>query len=175
MTARAPAKRRASSARARELAALLARGRRRLRAARTSRSRSKRRSRPKLDVSPFQRVLVAGFVAGGTDDVDANQETVRLLRSQLRIEVVAQGHRRRRHAAPRDRAGPEQDGRPASLPTTQAAAGREPASERDSPPADDADGAAEADQGREGSRALRAAVREHRVLEGASARSSRTR
>ena len=39
---------------------------------------------PKLDVSPFQRVLVIGFVAGGTDDVDANLETVRLLRSQLR-------------------------------------------------------------------------------------------
>jgi hypothetical protein len=38
----------------------------------------------KLDVSPFQRVLVAGFVAGGTEDVDANQETIRLLRSQLR-------------------------------------------------------------------------------------------
>jgi len=29
-------------------------------------------------------VLIAGFVAGGTDDVDTNQETVRLLRSQLR-------------------------------------------------------------------------------------------
>jgi hypothetical protein len=41
---------------------------------------------PKLDVSPFQRVLVVGFVAGGTDDVDANQETVRLLRSQLRTK-----------------------------------------------------------------------------------------
>jgi hypothetical protein len=39
---------------------------------------------PKLDVSAFQRVLVAGFVAGGSDDVDVNQETVRLLRSQLR-------------------------------------------------------------------------------------------
>jgi hypothetical protein len=39
---------------------------------------------PKLDVSPFQRVLVVGFVAGGNDDVDTNQETVRLLRSQLR-------------------------------------------------------------------------------------------
>jgi hypothetical protein len=38
----------------------------------------------KLDVSAFQRVLIAGFVAGGSDDVDANQETVRLLRSQLR-------------------------------------------------------------------------------------------
>jgi hypothetical protein len=38
----------------------------------------------KLDVSAFQRVLVAGFVVGGTEDVDTNQETVRLLRSQLR-------------------------------------------------------------------------------------------
>lgn len=40
--------------------------------------------RAKLDVSAFQRVLIAGFVAGGSEDVDANQETVRLLRSQLR-------------------------------------------------------------------------------------------
>jgi hypothetical protein len=39
---------------------------------------------PKLDVSPFQRVHVVGFIAGGLDDVDANLETVRLLRSQLR-------------------------------------------------------------------------------------------
>jgi hypothetical protein len=39
---------------------------------------------PKLDVSAFQRVLVAGFVAGGSDELDTNQETVRLLRSQLR-------------------------------------------------------------------------------------------
>ena len=38
---------------------------------------------PKMDVTPFQRVLVVGFVAGGSEDVDANQETVRLLRSQL--------------------------------------------------------------------------------------------
>jgi hypothetical protein len=42
--------------------------------------------RPKLDVSAFQRVLVAGFIAGGTEDVDANLETVRLLRSQLRTK-----------------------------------------------------------------------------------------
>lgn len=39
---------------------------------------------PKLDVSDFQRVLVAGFVAGGSDEVDTNLETARLLRSQLR-------------------------------------------------------------------------------------------
>ncbi len=41
---------------------------------------------PKLDTSPFQRVLVAGFIAGGAEDVDANLETVRLLRSQLRTK-----------------------------------------------------------------------------------------
>ncbi|MEO8541557.1 MAG: hypothetical protein ABI577_17580 [bacterium] len=40
----------------------------------------------KLDTSPFQRVLVLGFVAGGTKDVDVNSETVRLLRSQLRTK-----------------------------------------------------------------------------------------
>ena len=39
---------------------------------------------PKMDVSAFQRVLVAGFIGGGSEDVDANLETVRLLRSQLR-------------------------------------------------------------------------------------------
>jgi hypothetical protein len=41
---------------------------------------------PKMDVSGFQRVLIAGFITGGTDDVDANLETVRLLRSQLRTK-----------------------------------------------------------------------------------------
>jgi hypothetical protein len=40
----------------------------------------------KLDVAAYQRVLVAGFVTGGTEDVDANLETVRLLRSQLRTK-----------------------------------------------------------------------------------------
>jgi hypothetical protein len=39
---------------------------------------------PKLDITPFQRVYIVGFVSGGSDDVDANLETVRLLRSQLR-------------------------------------------------------------------------------------------
>jgi hypothetical protein len=42
--------------------------------------------RAKLDVGAFQRVLVAGFIAGGTDDVDGNLETTRLLRSQLRTK-----------------------------------------------------------------------------------------
>jgi hypothetical protein len=38
----------------------------------------------KLDVSPFQRVLVGGFLGGGTKTLDAASETARLLRSQLR-------------------------------------------------------------------------------------------
>lgn len=42
--------------------------------------------RAKLDVAAFQRVLVAGFIAGGSEDVDGNLETTRLLRSQLRTK-----------------------------------------------------------------------------------------
>ena len=40
----------------------------------------------KLDVGAFQRVLVAGFLSGGAEDVDGNLETTRLLRSQLRTK-----------------------------------------------------------------------------------------
>ena len=43
---------------------------------------------PKLDITPFQRVYVAGFLAGAGDDVDANMETVRLIRSQLRNKNI---------------------------------------------------------------------------------------
>jgi hypothetical protein len=43
---------------------------------------------PKLDVSSFQRIFIAGFIAGANEDVDANMETVRLLRSQLRNKGV---------------------------------------------------------------------------------------
>jgi hypothetical protein len=43
---------------------------------------------PKLDITPFQRIYVAGFLAGANDDVDANMETVRLLRSQLRNKNI---------------------------------------------------------------------------------------
>lgn len=39
---------------------------------------------PKIDVRPFSRVFVAGFVTAGSEEVDGNLETVRLLRSQLR-------------------------------------------------------------------------------------------
>lgn len=41
---------------------------------------------PKLNTEAFSRVLVAGFISGGSDDVDGNLETVRLLRSQLRTK-----------------------------------------------------------------------------------------
>jgi hypothetical protein len=76
---------------------------------------------PKMDVTGFQRVLVAGFVSGGTDDVDANLETVRLLRSQLRTKsplrvieadvlplaeiAVEQSNQNREHAATNSPAG----------------------------------------------------------------------
>jgi len=43
---------------------------------------------PKLDVSAFQRIFIAGFIASANEDVDANMETVRLLRSQLRNKGV---------------------------------------------------------------------------------------
>ena len=38
----------------------------------------------KIDVSAFDRILVAGFLSGGTSNIDSNSETARLLRSQLR-------------------------------------------------------------------------------------------
>lgn len=40
-----------------------------------------------LDVSAFPRVLVAGFIEGGTIAVDTNVETVRLLRSYMRSKT----------------------------------------------------------------------------------------
>lgn len=43
---------------------------------------------PKLDISAFQRIFIAGFIAGANEDVDANMETVRLLRSQLRNKGI---------------------------------------------------------------------------------------
>jgi hypothetical protein len=38
----------------------------------------------KIDVSSFDRILVAGFLSGGSEAIDSNTETARLLRSQLR-------------------------------------------------------------------------------------------
>ncbi|HWI17796.1 MAG TPA: hypothetical protein VNT81_08615 [Vicinamibacterales bacterium] len=43
---------------------------------------------PKLDITAFQRIFIAGFIAGANEDVDANMETVRLLRSQLRNKGI---------------------------------------------------------------------------------------
>jgi hypothetical protein len=40
----------------------------------------------KIDISNFQRVLVAGFLSGGSLAIDANSETARLIRSQLRTK-----------------------------------------------------------------------------------------
>jgi hypothetical protein len=40
----------------------------------------------KLDVTAFTRVLVVGFLSGGSKAVDPNTETARLLRSQLRTK-----------------------------------------------------------------------------------------
>jgi hypothetical protein len=68
----------------------------------------------KIDVSAFQRVLIAGFVTGGTKSIDPNTETARLLRSQLRtkqdlkvvdadvISLVDEIDRKRGVAAPAD-------------------------------------------------------------------------
>jgi hypothetical protein len=44
----------------------------------------------KLDATPFQRVLIAGFLSGGTNAVDPNTETARLLKSQLRTKSELQ-------------------------------------------------------------------------------------
>jgi hypothetical protein len=92
---------------------------------------------PKLDVSPFQRVLVAGFVAGGSEDVDANQETVRLLRSQLRTKSslkvidadvmplvdIAQEQNKTANAAEEPASAPARENNPSSTPQAGANAG----------------------------------------------------
>lgn len=66
----------------------------------------------KIDVSRFQRVLIAGFLSGGAKAIDPNTETARLLRSQLRskqdlrvidadvLSLVDEVDRRRQPAVP---------------------------------------------------------------------------
>ncbi len=72
---------------------------------------------PKMDVSMFQRVLIAGFIGGGTDDVDANLETVRLAAQPAAHEVFAARDRSRGPAARRHREGTGQRrSRPAAVP-----------------------------------------------------------
>ena len=96
---------------------------------------------PKLDISPFQRVYVAGFLAGANDDVDANMETVRLLRSQLRnknvLRVVDADTRAARRARARGsrRTGsrPPAPATPAeNAPVTEPADGQLPAVQQES-------------------------------------------
>jgi hypothetical protein len=99
--------------------------------------------RPKLDISPFQRVFVAGFVAGGSEDVDSNLETVRLLRSQLRtksnlrvidadvLPLVELGQEQttapqRTDAAPQDPLAPVPSGASQLLPVTTGNGGAPP-------------------------------------------------
>ena len=53
--------------------------------------------RAKLDVSPFQRVLVAGFVTGGSRSIDPNAETARLLRDYVNWETRPALRRRGQH------------------------------------------------------------------------------
>jgi hypothetical protein len=72
----------------------------------------------KIDVSRFERVLIAGFLSGGTGTIDPNTETARLLRSQLRtkqdlrvidsdvISLVDEVDKRRSTAAPAPPEGP---------------------------------------------------------------------
>jgi hypothetical protein len=72
----------------------------------------------KIDVTRFDRVLVAGFLAGGSRTIDPNTETARLLRSQLRnrqdmrvieadvISLVDEVDRRRNQAPPDPKSDP---------------------------------------------------------------------
>ena len=90
---------------------------------------------PKLDISKFQRVLIAGFVSGGSEDVDANIETARLLRSQLRrnseLEVIDAAVLPLIEIAA-EQAGPTRNAR--TIPDGFAAA--EPGDQQDSDPVD---------------------------------------
>ena len=84
---------------------------------------------PKMDVSSFTRVLVAGFIGGGTEDVDANLETVRLLRSQLRTKSnlrVIEAEVLPLVEMARDQAAPAPEPQPAPPAAPEAAAGDAP-------------------------------------------------
>jgi hypothetical protein len=102
-----------------------------------------------MDVTGFQRVLVAGFIAGGTEDLDPNLETVRLLRSQLRTksplrvieaevlplaEIAADSTKENKDTATGTPAAPGAAGlTPIATPGSPAADGRAPANGK--PPA----------------------------------------
>jgi hypothetical protein len=94
--------------------------------------------KPKLDASPFSRVYVAGFLSGGSEDVDTNLETVRLLRSQLKnkggMRIIEAD------VLPlMDAAKPASEGAPAAAPPPAGGAPKDPAAgairdEKDLPP-----------------------------------------
>jgi hypothetical protein len=93
----------------------------------------------KMDVSAFRRVLIAGFISGGTDDVDANLETVRLLRSQLRSKsslrvIEAEVLPLAELAAGKVKTG-NGDAAPAPAPASQGAADAQPGGEAPAPSA----------------------------------------
>ena len=54
---------------------------------------------PKMDVSPFQRVLIAGFVAGGSRRRGREPRDGAAAAQSAAHEVAAEGHRRRRASA----------------------------------------------------------------------------
>ena len=74
----------------------------------------------KLDTTPYQRVLVAGFLGGGSKAIDASTETARLLRSQLRsksslkvidadvLQLVDEVDKRRQTPVAGDTAAPDE-------------------------------------------------------------------
>jgi hypothetical protein len=75
----------------------------------------------KLDVTAFPAVLIAGFVAGGNVSTPTGSSSAAAQPAPL--EVVPAGHRRRRHGAPRGRAGSEQVGELAGKAVMPAVAG----------------------------------------------------
>ena len=57
---------------------------------------------PKMDVTPFTRILVAGFISGGSDDVDGCRwRWWRRGRRQQRHSAIQRNHRRRSRSAAR--------------------------------------------------------------------------
>lgn len=58
--------------------------------ARATPSRMHALPEPKSELQSFTRVLVAGFIPRGTRDVALNQETARILRTQLRTKTLFQ-------------------------------------------------------------------------------------
>ena len=66
--------------------------------------------RAKLDVGPFQRVLVAGFVAGGTKNIDPNADPTRVADLDLR-EIEPSGDLIHLYVTKRDRIRGQRDAR----------------------------------------------------------------